>query len=248
MADIQSSYNPVARMYHELWADFYLPAAMPALEQLFFSELPLDARVLDVCCGSGHVTRELVKRGYRVTGVDASAELIELARHDLPDVDFHVQDVTELALDGRFDAALSTFDSLNHILTLEGLFSAFARVRRVLKRGGLFVFDMNLDEAYAAETREWSATVSESSIGLVRGAFDRVTQRAATELIWFVPAGANGLWEQRRSVVEQRTYPQTDILRGLHNAGFRTVEPVTARKAGVTSGLGFGRVFYVARA
>ena len=62
-------------MYDSLWADWYLPAAMPALEKLVFSRVPNGARILDVCCGSGHVTTELVRRGYSVTGVDASAAL-----------------------------------------------------------------------------------------------------------------------------------------------------------------------------
>ena len=67
-----SSYDEIAVMYHALWATSYLPAAEPALEKLFFARLVPPAHVLDVCCGSGHVTSTLVKRGYRVTGVDVS--------------------------------------------------------------------------------------------------------------------------------------------------------------------------------
>src|ERR1700728_153608 len=84
----RSSYDDIADMYHSLWANWYLPAALPALEKLFFSQLCSGGRVLDLCCGSGHVTRELVERGYAVTGVDASAALIAIARRELPQVDF----------------------------------------------------------------------------------------------------------------------------------------------------------------
>src|SRR5690242_16954112 len=121
ISQTRSSYDDVALMYHRLWADWYLPAALPALERLFFSQVAPPARVLDLCCGSGHVTKELVRRGYRVTGVDNSAELIELARRALPQVDFRVQDATALALEADYDAAISTFDSLNHILEIEQL-------------------------------------------------------------------------------------------------------------------------------
>jgi len=92
----ESPYDAVAGMYHALWNHLYLPAAMPALERLLFSRVPAGGRVLDLCCGSGHVTRELVGRGYRVTGVDSSAGLIALATRDLPGVDFQVQDAREL--------------------------------------------------------------------------------------------------------------------------------------------------------
>ncbi len=110
-------------MYHSLWADWYLPAARPALENLFFSRVPAGARVLDLCCGSGHVTKELIARGYRVTGVDNSTQLIALAQRELPQAQFFVQDVTCLDVEGPFDAVLSTFDSLNHILDLAALFA-----------------------------------------------------------------------------------------------------------------------------
>src|SRR5579875_3088746 len=111
----RSSYDEIAEMYHALWADFYLPAALPALEKLFFERVPGGARVLDVCCGSGHVTEELVRRGYRVTGIDSSSELIALARTAVPGAEFRVQDARNIQLEEPCDAALSTFDSLNHL-------------------------------------------------------------------------------------------------------------------------------------
>lgn len=247
MASDPSAYDEIAGMYHALWADWYLPAAMPALETLFFANVPKSATVLDLCCGSGHVTKELVKRGYRVTGIDSSGELIALAVRDLPGVDLRVQDAAALELEGRYAAAISTFDSLNHILTLEELWKVFAGVRYVLEEGGLFVFDMNLEEAYSMDLREWSVDIKEQSVGMVRGKYDPADKRAFTELIWFVKAGEGNLWRQHRSVVEQRCYPLTDILRSLSEAGFRCVEAIPARAAGVTSDLGFGRVFLVAR-
>src|SRR5579884_27483 len=149
----RSSYDDVAVMYHQLWADWYLPAAMPALEHLFFSKIAAGVRVLDLCCGSGHVTKELVRRGYRVTGVDSSAALIELARNELPETDLRVMDARDLRFEAEFDTVLSTFDSLNHILELDGLQRAFAGAYRALHCGGLFVFDMNLEEAYSADLR-----------------------------------------------------------------------------------------------
>ncbi|MDQ2712541.1 MAG: methyltransferase domain-containing protein [Acidobacteriota bacterium] len=242
-----SSYDDVAGMYHALWADWYLPAAMPALERLFFSQVPGGTRVLDLCCGSGHVTKELVARGYTVTGVDNSAELIALAKKDLPEIDFRVQDARDLVLDGKYGAVLSTFDSLNHILNLSELAEVFRGVVRSLEPGGLFVFDMNLEEAYMADLREWAVDIRDASVGLVRGKFDPALKKASTELIWFVDGESGNCWRQYRSTVEQQCYPQADILMALNQAGFRTIEAVPAREAGVTSELGFGRTYFAAR-
>lgn len=247
MATASSSYDEIAGMYHELWADWYLPAAMPALERLFFGNIPSDGRVLDLCCGSGHVTKELVKRGYKVTGIDNSAELIAIAQRALPGTDLRVQDATALSLEARYHGVLSTFDSLNHILNLNDLQRVFEGVHRILQPGGLFVFDMNLDEAYLMDLREWAVDVKEDSVGMVRGKYDSASKRAFTELIWFVRTHESDLWRQHRSIVEQRCYPLADILLGLNKAGFRQVEAIPAKDAGVTSDLGFGRMFFVTR-
>jgi SAM-dependent methyltransferase len=244
-----SSYDDIAGMYQKLWADWYLPAAMPALKRLFFSQIPEGAKVLDLCCGCGHVTKELVLRGYSVTGVDLSVGLIEHARREFPAVDFRVQDARHLQVEERFDAILSTFDSLNHILTLEDLRQVFVAAKRALSPEGLFLFDMNLGEAYSADLHQWAVTSDEANVTLVRGAYDADAQKAATELIWFAkdPAAEN-TWRRYRSIVEERCYPQSDILLALSDAGFSHIEAIAAVDAGMDCQLGFGRYFFSARA
>ena len=242
-----SSYDEIAGVYHALWADWYLPAATTALENLFFSRIPRGARVLDLCCGSGHVTKELVRRAYDVTGVDSSAELVALARQGLPEVDLRVQDARHLQLEKRYHAVLSTFDSLNHMMILDDLRDVFLAVRGALKRGGLFVFDMNLEEAYSADLRQWTVNVNDNAVGLVRGTYDPITRKAATELIWFVRTTADNLWTQHRSVVEERCYSQSEILVALTESGFKNVEAIAAKNAGMRADVGFGRVFFVAK-
>jgi SAM-dependent methyltransferase len=180
--------------------------------------------------------------------VDSSSELIAIANKNLPGIDFRVQDARNLQLEPRYEAALSTFDSLNHLLTLDDLRESFAGVHRVLEPGGLFVFDMNLDEAYSADLRRWNAEVSDESVSLVRGTYDPETRKASTELIWFVRAGNNGMWQQHRSIVDQQCYSQGEILTALGEAGFQDIEAITARNAGMSADLGFGRMFFVARA
>lgn len=56
-------------------------------------------------------------RDYRAQAfpvVDASSEMVRFARENVPDVAFTVADAREFSLSGRFDAAYSVFESLNH--------------------------------------------------------------------------------------------------------------------------------------
>ena len=242
-----SAYDDIATMYHELWAHAYLPAALPALERLFFERLAAPATVLDVCCGSGHVTRELVRRGYRVTGVDSSAALVEIGRREWPQVAWQVQDARELKMEGRFEGAISTYDSLNHMLSLEDVHAVFSGVYEALAAGGLFVFDMNVEEAYELDLQQWTVNVLPNAVALSRGLYDVLTHTAQTELIWFQQTGTNGCWQRRQSVVEERCYEKADVVQALQFAGFHSVKVHAALELGVDREFGHGRYFFSAR-
>ena len=240
-----SPYDVIAGLYHLQWDNWYVPQGMPALESLFFPHVRPGAHLLDVCCGSGHVTRELAARGYRVTGIDNSPGLLELARRDVPLANFVQADVRNFRLTEKFDGALSTFDSMNHLLTPDDLTAAFASVYAALEPGARFVFDMNSVEAYSMDWAQWSAHVSDESVSLVKGRFDPTTSCAETEVIWFVKA-ENGMWQRQRTVVPQRCYQEGEVRQALEEAGFATVSCTTALQAGVTGEIGYGRVFYSA--
>ncbi len=85
-------------------------------------------RVLDLGCGIGITTRALIKMngGAETVGVDLSPALIGKAQ-TLSDAEFHVADVTELALERRFDL-LCMVDALEHIAPsrYEALWDVFA--------------------------------------------------------------------------------------------------------------------------
>src|SRR6185437_8275858 len=64
-------------------------------------------RILDLGCGTGHLTNLIAKGNARVTGVDKSASMIEKARAAYPDLDFRVMSATDLHFDTPFDAVFS---------------------------------------------------------------------------------------------------------------------------------------------
>lgn len=96
-------------------------------------------RGLDVCCGTGAGVRVLraLCQG-RITGVDFSAGMLDLARAAYPEATFVRADVRALTFDSDFDLAVS-FGALGHFLPRERP-ALFDGVYRALRPGGLFAF------------------------------------------------------------------------------------------------------------
>lgn len=109
---------------------------------LLGSRLP-GARVCDIACGEGYVSRFLARSGAgEVVGVDISAKLIEAAekRHNLANLSHQVEDAHHLRslVDNHFDIAVSQMAMMD----IPDFQSMFRAVHRVLRPGGLFAFSL----------------------------------------------------------------------------------------------------------
>ncbi|HEV8074974.1 MAG TPA: class I SAM-dependent methyltransferase, partial [Candidatus Acidoferrum sp.] len=64
-------------------------------------------RILDLGCGTGHLTAKIVETGAHAMGIDRSPEMIRQAKERYPSLRFEVMDAREIALDEDFDAVFS---------------------------------------------------------------------------------------------------------------------------------------------
>jgi SAM-dependent methyltransferase len=91
---------------------------------------------VDAACGTGRITRELVKRGHRVLGFDISPGMLARARANVPDAEFAEASFTDLPVeDSSADNVVCTL-AVSH---LDDLGPFFAEAARVLKPGGHLV-------------------------------------------------------------------------------------------------------------
>jgi SAM-dependent methyltransferase len=108
-------------------------------------------RLLELGCGTGALARHLQPRGpYRYLATDASEAMLDVARRkaraqSLP-LRFQPARFTRVADDlaegeAPFDAALLLYDGLNYLLEERRVRRLLAEVARVLRPGGLFLFD-----------------------------------------------------------------------------------------------------------
>ena len=137
--------NDQRRLYHDLaWVWPIISPPQEYVEETgrlcaIIREYSLiEARtLLHLGCGGGHQDYTL-KKHFRVTGVDVSESMLELARGLNPEVIYLLGDMRTLRLEQSFDA-VTLLDSVNYMVTAEDLRAAFATAFAHLKPGGVFV-------------------------------------------------------------------------------------------------------------
>jgi len=238
-------YDDFAWFYNRYWNEEFHSLAFPILERIWLPRVPEKGRILDVCCGTGYLAGLLAQRGYRVSGVDASEAMIGHARENVPAAEFHVAEASRFRIPGKFDAAASTFDSLNHILDEKDLRAAMKRTAAALKPGAPFAFDMLLESAYQTDWADAFTVVRDDHVLVLSGSgFDFRTRLAHCRITMF--RLLEGGWRRSDVEVAERCYSTGEIEAALIAAGFEAMECYDACDLGMGGQLGHGRTFVVA--
>lgn len=142
--------NLVEQGYNKIAKDYYnhrdLNKFNNELEQ-FASLLSDNAHILDVGCGAGIPTAKfLVKRGLKVTGIDLSNTMLNLARQHVPSAEFLKMDMNELEFEENvFDGIVSVY-TLFHIPKKDHL-KIFRKFFEILKPEGILLINTGISES-----------------------------------------------------------------------------------------------------
>lgn len=223
-----NSYDFLAGSYDALTWDVDYPRWADYVEK-YFSRLERSVEtVLDLACGTGSLTYELALRGYRVTGVDLSDEMLSLAEEKCRELreppQFFCQSMEKLCLPERVDACVCCLDSVNYVLQPKKLREAFRRVFECLEPGGLFLFDADTPEKLEAMDGQIFLDETDREYCVWRGEYSQ-KRRICTfwmDIFRLHDQGAD-LWS--RGVEYHREYAYTmDELEGyLREAGFARI-------------------------
>ncbi len=163
-APLQPDQDPLrwdghADAYERVFEPLTTAFARQALDRL---EPLAGLDLLDVAAGAGGTALEALRRGTRVTAVDASAAMVRRIAARAPGVAAHRMDGAALALpDGGFDATISSFG----VVLFPDPGAGMAELRRVLRPGGrVAVVTWTEPHRYALAARLYAAIIA------VRGA------------------------------------------------------------------------------
>jgi SAM-dependent methyltransferase len=194
---------------HDRWASF--------LHEHWSADPEGVRSVLDLCCGTGLLAAELIARGYRVVGVDASEPMLALARKRLgSEVELTRTALPNLKVEGVFDAAVCTFDGLNY-LTPNELRLTMAAVAGCLRPAGWLVFDLHTD-GMMDFTIANPVVVGESAGNdfAISSVVDPGARTCDTRIELTRPRDGDPFSEQHR----QYFHIDADVRASLHHAGF----------------------------
>ncbi|MFZ7934915.1 class I SAM-dependent methyltransferase [Bacillus thuringiensis] len=226
---IYSDYDIFASIYNKHWGHFAEHSYL-AFEKLVLQYAQPHSHILDLCCGTGHLTRKLLDNNFVVTGIDGSTQMIEYARENVPDATFFVDDARYFNINEQFHYVISAGDSLNHIMNLDELKSVFHNVYSVLHNEGIFAFDMNMEKGFL---ENWIASfhISEKEyVCTIDSTFDNKNKKAEMNFILFT-RDTNDIWKRSDFSFKETCYTKDEITHALQSVGFKNIQSYGTNRA-----------------
>lgn len=223
-----SGYGSFAAFYDRLMGDVDYTARASYFLSLFekFRPQKKAGTLLDLACGSGSLTLELMNRGIDVIGVDGSPDMLAKATEKAGKAGksplLLCQDMRRLDLYGTVDGAVCALDSLNHICKTTELAEIFRRLFLFIEPGGLFLFDVNTLYKHRRVLNDNAFVFEEPDFLCVwRNKLLSKTNEVDMQLDFFV--GTEEYYQRFTDHVRERAYSEKTLRRLLTDAGFEVL-------------------------
>lgn len=196
--------------------DFYLSYARPG------------QRILEALCGSGRFLVPFMERGYDISGVDLSAEMLEKLRQKSPEAKVACADISQYSPAEKFDYIFISSGSVSLFTDMALCEKILAGLKKLMAPDGVFVFAVDTAANFCPEDEEYKPTaeaVTRDGLRLVLKSKNHYDPASQTQ---FMP----GIYE---------LYDGSDLLQSetmdfqTHLYKFGEMEAILRR-------LGFGRV------
>jgi SAM-dependent methyltransferase len=150
MTNSAAVFNDYSRYYDLLYQDKDYAGEAAYIQTLLARHGLNQGDILEFGSGTGKHGRLLAEKGYRVHGIERSAEMIAQAAI-IDGFTCQIGDICSVHLGRTYDAVLSLFHVLSYQTSNANVQAVFARAAEHLKAGGLFVFDFWYSPAVYAQ-------------------------------------------------------------------------------------------------
>jgi SAM-dependent methyltransferase len=235
------TFGQSAALFDQIRRDYYTTELVDTIAAMLGEAA--GRQVLDVGCGTGIAARQLAARGFAVTGVDADADMIEVARTQGAAVDYHVMRADALAFDAGSFCGVTAFSAFHWFYDDASVQS----IKRVLRPGGCFITINKTDtgpfrrDMVELVRRHVPVKLAEPRIGyrpadiMRRNGLHNIEERTVSFIERWLPEAAiiyartTRFWEEVPEALRDRVLVDlTQYVNSHVDASGRLVRPITA--------------------
>ncbi len=245
--DNKLAYRTLARFYDILMGENKYPGWKKLIASVVEKYDIPKGTCLDIACGTGNISKLVKEFGVKVLGVAMSHEMNDVAQKKFPQDVFLTSDIRDFSLSDKEKSgitfAVSSYDSLNYLLTDENMLKMFESVYKNLPSGVIYLFDMNTTQHIEA-AQQYKPRVLEEEDFYSVFRFGGEGRFWIFDMNFFVKDG-----ETYQLVKEQhieRGYNREHILPLLKKAGF-TLLDVQEEYKDYEDGNKLSRLYFIVR-
>lgn len=222
-----SSYNQLAYIYDSLMnhidysevTEYYIKAAQKHGWQ--------GGIVLDLACGTGNITLELLKKGYTVHGLDNSSDMLSVADEKIYGAGYtpHLfcQDMKDFQVIDKYELVISAFDSMNYLLNEDDVNLTIKNVSEALKDKGFFLFDVHSEYKIKEVLGQNIFTYTDDDIAYIWQNYYSAEEEVCDMDIDVFVSNDDGTYERIREFHQERYYSREELEKILQVNGFETL-------------------------
>ncbi len=213
-------FSDFAYLYDELNVNYDKQKIIKRMKQLLCG----CREVVDLCCGTGDVAIALAKNGFRITGIDVSSDMLNVANEkamkNASRVMLLCENAQNFKLMNKVDAVYSLTDGMNYMIGKDELEKTFRSVNNALKNNGLFIFDISTQYKYENILANNVFTFDFDDAFLCwQNDYDKSTRICTMSITGFNKNGKN-TYTRFDEIHKQYSYTINDIEQSLENTGF----------------------------
>jgi 2-polyprenyl-3-methyl-5-hydroxy-6-metoxy-1,4-benzoquinol methylase len=140
--------------------------------------------ILDIGCGTGEHSLNLTNAGYKLTGIDLSEAMINIAREKSKvkkkDIDFHVSSMQDINFTNHWDAVICMFCAINYLIGANTIKKTLRNIHDHLNKDGLLLFDYRNGipslSSYSPTRVKWAKLGNKKILRISENSIDKIKQ------------------------------------------------------------------------
>ncbi len=215
-------YGIFANYYDYLMTDVDYDAWTERIIQVIKQQVVNGKTLVDLACGTGNISNRLARKGYRVTGIDISEEMLMIAQDKAYEknlrIQYFKQDMKQFKIHQKVDIITCICDGINYLLTDEALETFFKNASQQLVNEGLMVIDMSSVYKYEHVLSKRTIAELDDQVSFIwENHYDLKTGILEFDIAFFVPEPETEFFRKLMEHHVQKSHTLENLEKAYNN-------------------------------